>query len=66
VFTALRADFDRQAGRSLAMPIAGAIAWTVAAVATTQITKRTAILVLVFGTMFPIALAISSVLNESG
>jgi hypothetical protein len=66
VLSALRADFDQQAGRSLAMPIAGAIVWTVAAVAATQLSPRLATLVLLFGTgaIFPIALAVSSVLKE--
>jgi hypothetical protein len=66
LFNALRADYDRQAGRSLAMPIAGALVWTIAAVAATQLDQPTATQVLLSatGAIFPIALVLARVLKE--
>ncbi len=46
---ALRADYDRQAGRSLAMPIAGAIYWAAVAVAGWLLPLRPAILFTLIG-----------------
>ena len=66
LFNALRADFDRHAGRSLAMPIAGAIVWIIAAVAATRLDRPAAIQVLLSatGAIFPIALVIARLLKE--
>lgn len=62
----LRADFDRQAGRSLSLPIAGAIVWTIAGIAALLLPERPATFVLLFGSgaIFPIGLAVARVLNE--
>ena len=64
--TALRADYDVQAGRSLALPIAGALVWAVVGVAGLVLAERTATFVLLFGTgaIFPIALGLSRLLGE--
>ena len=66
LFNTLRADYDRYAGRSLAMPIAGAIVWTIGAVAATQLDQPTAIQVLLSatGAIFPVALVLARVLKE--
>lgn len=63
---ALRADFDRQAGRSLALPVAGALIWTVAGVAGLTLPTRTATFVLLFasGAIFPVGLLIARQLGE--
>lgn len=62
----LRADYDRQAGRSLALPIAGAIAWTLFGIAGALLEMRTAALVMLFGSgaIFPLGLAVSKLLGE--
>jgi hypothetical protein len=62
----LRADFDRHAGRSLALPTAGAIVWAVVAIAGLVLPVRTATFVLLFGSgaIFPIGLALASALRE--
>lgn len=64
---ALRADYERQAGRSLALPIAGAVVWTIVGIAALFLPQRTANLVLLFGsgTMFPLAMLLSQPLGES-
>lgn len=63
---ALRADFDKQAGRSLALPIAGAIVWAVAGLAALALPTRTATFVLLFGTgaIFPLGLLLAKLLGE--
>lgn len=65
--TALRADYRRRAGRSLAMPIAGALVWSVVAVAGATLPERIATYVLLFGsgTMFPLALTLARPLGEN-
>ena len=62
----LRRDFDRHAGRSLALPIAGAVVWTLVAVAGLVLPGRTAAFALLFGTgaIFPIGLALAALLRE--
>lgn len=63
---ALRADYDRQAGRSLALPIAGAIVWTAVGVLGLILPERTATFALLFGTgaMFPLTLGLARPLGE--
>lgn len=62
----LRADFDVQAGRSLALPLAGAIVWTVVGIAALFLTPRISTFVLIIGTgaIFPIGLLLAVVLGE--
>ncbi|TVR93920.1 MAG: hypothetical protein EA416_04280 [Trueperaceae bacterium] len=63
---ALRQEYDRHAGRSIALPIAGAIVWTVVAIAGAVLEPRLATFVLLFGTglAFPVALALARPLGE--
>lgn len=63
---AVRADFDRQAGRSLALPLAGAIIWTIVGIAALFLPLRPAILLLLFGSgaIFPLGLALARLLHE--
>lgn len=62
----LRADFDRHAGRSLALPVAGAIVWSAIGVADLVLPPTTASLLLLFGTgaIFPLGLAVAHQLGE--
>ena len=62
----LRADFDDHAGRSLALPVAGAAVWGVIGVAGLFLRPGTASLVLLFGTgaIFPLGLAVAHRLGE--
>lgn len=62
----LRADFDEQAGRSLALPVAGAVVWTVVGAAALLSSARSATYVLVFGAaaIFPLGLLAGQVLGE--
>lgn len=62
----LRADFDRQNGRSLSLPAAGLLVWTVVGGLALFLDEWPAILVLVVSTglIFPVALALSSILGE--
>jgi hypothetical protein len=62
----LRLEYDRHAGRSIALPIAGAIVWTAAGVAGLLLEPRTALFALLFATglAFPLALAIARPLGE--
>lgn len=62
----LRADFDHQNGRSLSLPTAGALVWTVVGVLALFLDEWSATLVLVVSTglIFPVALALSRVLRE--
>ena len=66
LMAALRADYDRHAGRSLSLPIAGAVVWTVAGLAGLLLPQRPATLTLLFstGAIFPIALAVARLLRE--
>ncbi len=62
----LRADFDAQGGRSLALPLAGAIVWAVIGVASLFLTPRISTFVLIIGTgaIFPIGLLLARLLSE--
>lgn len=62
----LRADFDTRSKKSLSMPIAGLIVWSVVAVLGVFLPLKAAILALVFGTgaIFPIAVVIARVRGE--
>jgi uncharacterized protein DUF7010 len=62
----LRADYDAQAGRSLSLPIAGALVWAAVALAGLILPERPATLFLLFatGAMFPVALVLARALGE--
>ena len=62
----LRSDYDVHAGRSIALPGAGAIAWTVVALSGLFLAPRPATLVLLVATglVFPLALALARPLGE--
>jgi hypothetical protein len=62
----LRGDFDEHAGRSLALPVAGAIVWSAIGVAALILPPTTATLLLLFGTgaIFPLGLAVAHQLGE--
>lgn len=62
----LRRHFDHHAGRSLALPAAGAVVWTIIAVAGLVLPERTSHFVLLFGTgaTFPLGLAFAALLRE--
>lgn len=62
----LRADFESRSNRSLSMPVAGAIVWTVIGLIGLYLPFRTAVLVLAFGTgaIFPLAMLIARVRRE--
>ncbi len=64
---ALRADFEREAGRSLSLPIAGGIVWTIAGIAAMFLPQQIATYVLLFGSgaIFPIGLAVAKLLGEN-
>lgn len=63
----LRADFSREMGRSLSMPIAGALAWALAGVGGMFLDERSATYLLFFavGSIFPLALLIGRRLDEN-
>ena len=63
----LRKDFELTSNRSVSMPIAGAIVWFIIALLSTQFDERNGILILLFGSgaIFPIALLIARLRNES-
>ena len=62
----LRADYRRASGRSIALPIAGAIVWAVVGAAGAVLPARQAALVLLFGSgaIFPVGLLLARVLGE--
>jgi hypothetical protein len=62
----LRADFERRSNRSMSMPIAGALVWTVVGCLGLVLPSRTALLVLIFasGAIFPLALVIAKLRRE--
>ncbi len=64
---ALRADFESATNRSISMPVAGAIVWTLVGLASTQLSERASLLTLLFatGAIFPIALLIAQVRKEN-
>lgn len=63
----LRADFDRQANRSLSMPVAGALVWAAVGIAAWAVPSQLAVFILAFGTgaIFPIALLIAKIRKEN-
>lgn len=63
---ALRADFNAQAGRSLSLPLAGALVWGAAGIVAVFLDGRTAAIVLAVstGVLFPLALAVARLLGE--
>lgn len=62
----LRMDFERHAGRSIALPAAGALVWALVTVAGLALPPRTAVLVLLVasGAIFPIGLGFAALLRE--
>lgn len=64
--TRLRHDYDLHAGRSIALPVAGALVWTIVAIAGALLDERLASFALLFGTglAFPVALALARPLGE--
>lgn len=62
----LRIDYDAHAGRSIALPIAGLIVWTVIGVIGLFVTPHASRLVLIIGTgaIFPLGIAVARVLGE--
>lgn len=62
----IRADFEREMNRSVSMPMAGAIVWTVVAIVSLRFDVATSALILMFatGAIFPVALLIAKVRNE--
>jgi hypothetical protein len=62
----LRADYDAQAGRSLAMPCAGAVVWLLIAASGMVLPANIMLYVLLFGSgaIFPLALAFATLLKE--
>ena len=63
----LRADFDKQAGKSLALPAAGAIVWAAVGVAALFLSPRIATFAMIIGTglIFPIGILLASLLREN-
>lgn len=63
----LRNEFEQEAGRSLALPIAGAIVWSMAGIAALFLPAQIAAYVLLFGSgaIFPIGLAVARLLGEN-
>lgn len=62
----LRADFERRTRRSMSMPLAGAIAWTVVAIAGSFLPLRAGntVLILAVSAIFPLALPIAALRGE--
>lgn len=62
----LRADYDAQAGKSLALPAAGAIVWTIVGIAALFLSPRIATFALIIGTgvIFPIGILLARLLKE--
>ena len=62
----LRDDFERRAKRSLSLPIAGTIVWTIIGVLGLILPDRMAIYALLFltGAIFPVALGIATLRGE--
>lgn len=65
--SALRADFDATARRSISMPLAGALVWTALAIASFLVPARFQVFVVLYGTgvIFPVALAIGAIREEN-
>lgn len=66
LLTDLRHDYERHAGRSIALPLAGTIVWSVVAIAGLALEARLATFTLLFATglAFPLALALARPLGE--
>lgn len=64
---ALRRDFERRTNRSMSMPIAGLVVWTLVGLAGLVLPLRAAVLVMVAatGAIFPIALAVARLRGEA-
>lgn len=62
-----RKDFEKSTNKSVSMPIAGAIVWTIVVILSTQFEESISIYILLFasGLIFPIALLISKIRNEN-
>ncbi len=62
----LRCDFDTYAGRSMALPMAGALVWAAIGIAALRLPAATAGLVLLFatGAIFPVGLGLARLLGE--
>lgn len=62
----LRIDFERRSNRSMSMPIAGTIVWSVVAVAGWLLPLKTAaaVLIIAVSLIFPLALPIAAVRKE--
>lgn len=62
----LRSEYAFHAGRSIALPLAGALVWAIIGLAALVLPERTSTIVLLFGTgaIFPIALVLARLLRE--
>ena len=62
----LRAEYALHAGRSIALPLAGALVWTIIGITALFLPERTSTMVLLFGTgtIFPVALVLARPLRE--
>jgi hypothetical protein len=63
----LRTEFEKEAGRSLALPIAGTIVWSIAGIAALFLPADIGTYVLLFGSgaIFPIGLGVARLLGEN-
>ena len=66
-FIDYRSDFEKSSNRSVSMPIAGAIIWSLVAILSTQFDEKVAVYILLFATggIFPIALFIAKFRKEN-
>lgn len=62
----LRSEYAFHAGRSIALPLAGALVWAIVGIAALFLPERASTMALMFGTgaIFPIALALARPLRE--
>jgi len=62
-----RKDFEQSANRSVSLPIAGAIVWLAVGLASTQLSARMGVLVLMIGSgvIFPLGLLIANLRHEA-
>lgn len=62
----VRADYDTQAGKSLALPLAGATVWAAAGIVSLFVSPRIATFALILGTgvIFPVGLLFARILGE--
>lgn len=63
----LRIDFEKSTNKSVSMPIAGAIVWTIVAILSTYYKESISVYILLFasGLIFPIALLIAKFRREN-